>query len=319
MTRPRNKRQLLKRISIVLLVIVVLTNVIAFNHAWRFTHYNPNLHDKIDYEELSLSKKIEYGILGVSAPRQEISETPELPYQTVHIKSSVLLEGWHIPNEQNKGTILMLHGYISCKTSHIAKAGLLHDMGYNILMVDFMGSGGSEGNDVTIGYKESKNVLDCYNYLTDKGAENIILFGTSMGAAASMKAIQDHNLNPTALIIEAPFGTLLQAVKNRFDIANAPYFPMAYLLVFWGGMQHGFNAFKHSPIQYAKSINCPTLIIYGAKDDRVLLEEEQAILTNLNGEKKLVVYPNAAHDNYLQQHKEDWVADVSTFLRNYVE
>lgn len=44
------------------------------------------------------------------------------------------------------------------KSSMIDKADVFLDLGYNVFMVDFIGSGGSEGLQTTIGYKEAENV-----------------------------------------------------------------------------------------------------------------------------------------------------------------
>lgn len=64
------------------------------------------------------------------------------------------------------------------------KAEACLNMGYNTLLVDFMGSGGSKGTQTTIDYKEAAEVKDCYQYLKQQGHTNIHLFGTSMGAIA---------------------------------------------------------------------------------------------------------------------------------------
>lgn len=308
---------MLKRLLLTFVLALIIINIISFNHAWRFTHYDPQVTHKTTYEELTLPDKIKYGFMGVSSPRPENEQTPSIPYKTVSIQSNVKLECWYLPNKNAKGTIIMLHGYISSKDKMLDKAYLLHKMGYNIMLADFMGSGGSESNGVTIGYREAENVRDCYKYLQQKGEDNIILFGISMGAAASMRAIKDYNIHPSILIIEAPFGTLFNAVTNRFDLVGAPYFPMAHLLVMWGGIQHGFNAFTHSPIEYAKHISCPTMILYGGKDKRVQLKEEKDILNNLQGPKQLKVYPKAGHVRYLQQYKREWINDISRFLQKY--
>lgn len=102
---------------------------------------------------------------------------------------------------------------------------------------------------------------------------------------------------------------------------HAPTFPMAGLLVFWGGVQNGFWAFGHNPTEYAKKIKCPTLLLYGAKDEKVSKEEIDTIFNNLTGTKKLKIYPNAAHENYLAKYKQEWTQDIQGFLPtvNYKE
>lgn len=311
------KKKWPKRLLYTLLVIIIMTNVIAYNHAWHFTHYTRDDVAKTKYERLGLMDKIIYGFKGVDNPRPENDRTPALPYETIHIKSNVNLECWYIQCNSAKGTVLMFHGYTGCKSKMLERAYIIHDMGYNIMLADMMGTGGSEGNNVTIGYKEARNVTDCYRYSEQKGEHNIILFGTSMGGAAIMKAVTDDQLQPKCIVAEAPFASMYKAVTNRFDMVGAPYFPMAQLLVFWGGIQNGFWAFDHKPAVYAKHIEVPFLLMYGGKDDRVMREETDEIYSNLSGVKQLSVYPEAGHVRYLEQYRERWTNDISNFFNRY--
>jgi alpha-beta hydrolase superfamily lysophospholipase len=92
--------------------------------------------------------------------------------------------------------------------------------------------------------------------------------GTSMGAAAILKYLDDGGTQPAGIIIECPYGTMYETVCARFKMVGAPTFPMAAFLVFWGGLENGFWAFGHNPATYARSVQCPALLIYGGKDDR---------------------------------------------------
>ncbi len=309
-----SRRKVFKRIGYISIIIILLVNIIAFNHAWHFTHFTDEHTPRIKYERVGIADKIKYGFLGIPNPRPTTGVLPEVAYQTININSNVKLTAWMIEADSPKGTVLMFHGYKGEKSKLLKRAALIRKMGYNTMLVDQMGAGESEGNQVTIGYLEAQNVRDCYNYLVNKKTENIIIYGISMGAAAAMKAIQDYNIKPDKLIIEAPFGSLYKAVTNRFDLVKAPYFPMAQLVVFWGGMQYGFWGFGHQPTEYAKSIHCPTLIMYGAKDKRVMQSEIDAIANNIPGNKQVAIYPRSGHVNFLKEHLVDWTNDVATFL-----
>jgi uncharacterized protein len=187
-------------------------------------------------------------------------------------------------------------------------------MGYSTLLVDFMGSGGSEGNQTTIGFKEAEEVKTAFEYLKQKGETNIYLFGTSMGAVAIMKAVSDYQLNTAGIIIECPFGSMYQTTCERFKNMSLPAFPMAGLLVFWGGLQNGYCALRHKPTEYAKNIKCPALLLYGLKDKNVSVEETKDIYKNLKGRKELKTYELAGHENYLIKYKQQWIQDIQTFL-----
>ncbi|MEL7246147.1 MAG: alpha/beta hydrolase, partial [Cyanobacteria bacterium J06573_2] len=86
------------------------------------------------------------------------------------------------------------------------------------------------------------------------------------------------------------------------------------LMVFWGGVQHGFNGFTHNPVIYAKSVECPTLILQGKLDKWTTLEEINEILQNLQGSKELVIFPDAGHDLLVTVDKQLWKRSVEKFL-----
>ena len=89
---------------------------------------------------------------------------------------------------------------------------------------------------------------------------------------------------------------------------------MAALLVFWGGAENGFNAFSHCPEEYASHIQCKTLLMYGAKDDKVSLQETETIYKRLPMPSRLIIYPEAGHENYLNKYRKEWTEDIQAFL-----
>lgn len=298
-----------------LLSAVLLLNAIAFFHAYRFTHFDPASGPKVTHAgQLPLTEKLSMLFTGAPNPRPQPQHTPGHPFETVRLHSNKEIECWYLPADSAKGTVALFHGYGGEKSTLLDKAAVFRSLGYHTLLVDFMGAGGSEGNQTTIGYKEADQVATSVCYLQQRGEQNIVLFGTSLGAAAVMKALHDEALPVRSVILECPFATLQQAVENRFKILGVPPFPMAHLLLFWGGVQNGFNAFAHDPVDYARAIKCPTLLLYGEKDVKVTAEETAAIFAALAGPKKLVTYPLAGHENYLKKYREKWTLDVAAYL-----
>ncbi|MCX6351881.1 MAG: alpha/beta hydrolase, partial [Bacteroidetes bacterium] len=280
-------------------------NIVAFFHAYKFTHFTSDIVTKTkDAKQLSTVEKIKTLFFGINNPRPTNHSTPSQKFRTIKLKSNKEIECWSIKTEKPKGTVILFHGYSGEKSSMIDKSDEFLKMGYNTLLVDFMGAGGSEGNQTTAGFKEAEEVKTCYDYLSNAGEQKIYLYGTSMGAVAILKAIKDYQIKPSAIIIECPFGTMYQTTCARFKSLGVPSFPMAGLLVFWGGIQNGFWAFSHQPTEYAKSIKCPTLMLYGEKDEKVSRKEIDEIFANLNCKKELKTYPLAGHENYLIKYKQ---------------
>ncbi|WP_433780599.1 alpha/beta hydrolase [Flavobacterium anhuiense] len=305
------KNKYLKTITLIFLII----NVIAFIHAYKFTHFTESNSKKTaSPEKLSSFEKVKTLFFGVNNPKPQNKKVPTQKYQTIKLKSNKKIECWLIKNQNSRGTVVLFHGYGGEKSSMLDKSNEFLKLGFNTMLVDFMGSGNSEGNQTTIGFKESKEVKTCFDYISATGEKNIYLFGTSMGAVAIMKCIYDSEINPKGIIIECPFGSMYQTVCARFKKMNAPTFPMAGILLFWGSLQNGFWGFNHNPSEYAEKINCPTLLLYGEKDKSVSRSEIDEIYRNLKGYKKLNVYRNTGHENYLLKNKIQWHQDVSSFL-----
>jgi alpha-beta hydrolase superfamily lysophospholipase len=304
-----------KNILKALFVIFIIMNTIAFFHAYKFTHYNNSKEAKTKSpEKLTSLDKAKIVVFGVNNPKPKNTKFPSQKYQTLKLQSNKEIECWLIKTEKAKGTVLLFHGYGGEKSLMIERSDEYIKLGYNTVLVDFMGSGNSEGNQTTIGYKEAEEVKTVFDYIKQTGEKNIYMFGTSMGAVAIMKCINDDKIKPKGIILECPFGSMYKTVYARFKRVNAPTFPMARLLLFWGGIQNGFWGFGHNPSEYAKSINCPVLLLYGEKDKSVSRKEIDEIYTNLKGNKKLKVYKNTGHENYLLKNKPEWISDNRLFL-----
>ncbi|MDB5250981.1 MAG: hypothetical protein JWP27_150 [Flaviaesturariibacter sp.] len=305
------RRTILRRIAWTLLILFLILNGVAIMHAYRFTHFSKDKSAKTP-EHLSFGQKLMLALTGIDNPRPENKKSPTVAYE--RIRRHGISEAWMIRTPAARGTVILFHGYGGEKSGMLDKAAVFQSLGFNTLLVDFHGAGGSAGVQCTIGYKEADEVMDWAQWVATRGESNLILFGTSMGAAALMRAVGELGLKPKAAIIECPFGTMYKTVCNRFRTQGAPVFPMAGLLVFWGGVENGFWAFGHNPEEYARHMQCPTLLLCGGRDEKVTRAETDAIYSNLPGPKTLHIYPEARHENYLRLYREAWTADIASFL-----
>jgi alpha-beta hydrolase superfamily lysophospholipase len=231
--------------------------------------------------------------------------------------SNKSVECWYAKTDSvSKGTVILFHGLTNSKSSVIAEANEFRYWGYNVLMVDFRGHGGSSGYTSTIGYSETEEVKLAYNWVKQKGESKIILWGTSMGAVAIMKAVADERLQTAALILEMPFGSLHQHMKARAKTVGFPKQPFGVLVTFWTGVRRGFNSFNLNSYRNAEKINCPVLMQWGNNDHLVTRFEVENIFTHIHSNtKKFVVYETGTHSSLLGQGTEQWRLEVSNFLR----
>lgn len=306
-----------RRILWLLVLGFISINAIAFIHAYTFTHFTvkPVSRTK-DPADLSLGETIKILVTGIDNPRPRNTAVPTQRFENFEVNSSGRLACWKVPADSSKGTVILFHGYAGEKSSLISRSDEFIRQGYSTILVDFLGSGGSEGNATTVGFQEAAQVKDVFDYVAATGESNIILFGTSMGSVAILKAIDDSGIQPAAVVLECPFGSLYATVCNRFKIMGLPCIPMAGVLTFWGGVQHGYWGFSHNSSNYAPAVKCPVLLMAGDEDNRVSVEETQEIFSNLSGPKVLKIYPSIGHNVFTSGNQLVWVKDVSAFLQS---
>jgi alpha-beta hydrolase superfamily lysophospholipase len=303
-------------------LMMLAVNALAFIQAWAMTHFIAGGVRTSAPEQLTATRKLWVLLTGVRVPRPNNTINPAdvgLPFQTFHVRANkVDLELWSVPATNHpRGLVLMYHAYVSSKSALLSAAQQFHQMGYDIEMVDFRGSGGSSGNSTTIGYREADDVAatvaDARQHHMSPH-EPVVLFGQSMGAAAVLRAVGDLDVPADAIIIESPYDRLLSTAQNRFEAMHLPAFPLAQLLIFWGGAQQGYWGFSMNPAESATRVRCPVLMFHGQLDTRVTPAQAHAIFDHLNGPKELEWYDQAAHCSFLSSDPERWKRAVSTFL-----
>jgi alpha-beta hydrolase superfamily lysophospholipase len=228
----------------------------------------------------------------------------------------------------------MFHGYAAGKAALLPEAKAFYELGHATLLVDFRGSGGSDGDETTLGVDEAKDVAAAVAYAFERWPSRpLILFGQSMGSAAILRAMatgeiawnrrgpvplgRGHPGTPigvNGLILECPFDRLTSTAANRFSAMGLPSFPCAQLLVFWGGVQHGFNAFRHNPVEYAAAVRSPILLLHGAEDTRVTKQQAESIFARIQGRKEFVCFTGVGHESYCVADPRAWKEHVAQFL-----
>jgi pimeloyl-ACP methyl ester carboxylesterase len=310
-------------VAIAFLLAICAMNLVAYLHARAFTHFAPPGTPLARPETMTISQKLRAVLTGASQPRPVNDRCPAdvgLEFATHFVSVDDLrLETWHIPCAGARSLTLLFHGHGGCKSRLLPEAKAFHDLDSECLLVDFRAVGGSTGEVCTLGVSEADDVVACVALARRLRPEvRIILYGQSMGAAAILRAAGVQKLAADALILECPFDRLITTVEHRFEAMGLPVFPMARLLVFWGGAQHGFNAFDHNPVDYARQVSIPTLHLYGARDPRVKADESEAVAMALAGPKSIQVFAEAGHESYLSRCPDQWREVVGEFLRAFI-
>jgi dipeptidyl aminopeptidase/acylaminoacyl peptidase len=312
----------IKIFSAGLLGAVISINLVAFMQARAMTRFTGGGERTAKPEQLSFFDAATVFIGGVNVPRPQNTRTPaalDLPFQTHRFPSGngSTLEAWYVPGEDERLIVVLFHGYAASKSTILNATRVFHQLGYGTLLVDFYGSGGSSGNETTLGVEEARDVAAAVDYVRQTWPHRqVVLYGISMGGAAILRAVAAEKVNAHGIIIEATFDTLLNTGKSRFRALALPGSPFAELLLFWGSLQRRFNFFSHNPADYARAVNCPTLILHGEKDERATLEQARNLARSFGGSARLIVYPDVPHMAIVDARPSEWTRDIRVFLEH---
>jgi len=320
--KKTNKRtvRIFKWIGNVLLVQLILINISAAFHAYRFTHYYDD--DKIRNQQSSEGKpflRTWRMMTGKKLAKSLIQYNPVIPYDTVHLvtTSGEKLEAWYMKADSAKGTVILFHGLNSNKGNVLGEAFEFNSFGYNTMLVDMRAHGNSEGIVNTLGYEESEEVKLAFDHISKNGEKNIILWGMSLGAVIISKAIWQYDLKPQKIILEMPFDRLQDHIRARARISGFPGEPFGFFVTFWAGTEHGYWGYSHQTSRYVKKINCPVLLQWGNNDEYVLKKETEKIFAAINSsKKKLEIYQGAGHIPLLVADASKWDETVKDFLND---
>ncbi|MEO1450724.1 MAG: alpha/beta fold hydrolase, partial [Bacteroidota bacterium] len=184
---PKNRG---RKILILLICLFTGVNIIAWMHAYTFTHFSETDRAKSQIEGLGWQEKLTILLTGIKHPRPETLQKPAFPYIQSHIHSGPdTLEVWESRVDTAKGTVLFFHGFSAEKSSQLERAAYFRGLGYSVCLVDFRGSGGSSAAYTTIGFHEADDVLAAFEAIKPTSPQPVYLFGTSMGAAAILRAM----------------------------------------------------------------------------------------------------------------------------------
>jgi hypothetical protein len=301
-------------------------NAVAYFHARAFLRFAAEGTKTRQPEDLSALEKAGVLFTGVTVPKPHDEATPAafgMPFERHAIvmherERSVKLGAWWIPHEQPRGAVILFHGFTASKAQLLPEAASFHARGFNVLMVDFRGSGDSSESYTTVGYDEAADVRAAVRYARDVLQQPpLVLYGHSMGAAAILRAVAlgHDERDVSALVLSSVFDTMLNTVKQRFTSMGVYPTPFAELLVLWGGLQTGYWAFGHNPVEYARRCRLPTLVLHGSEDVRATPAQARSVFDALpEGHKTWLEFPGAGHESFVVRDRARWDAALDTLL-----
>lgn len=176
------------------------------------------------------------------------------------------------------------------------------EKGYLALVSDYRGSGKSEGRH-ELAKGEVDDVIFGLKYLESKGwidDERIAATGQSHGATVSILAAAKYK-KIKCVVAEAGFSDAVEGYKHistSDDPASKEMFAKVKEIIPGGPDQYPEEYAVRSAINYVKDINAPVLLIHGAKDPLVPVDQSTKLYEALKAAGKTVelkIYPDEGH------------------------
>ncbi|MFW6152452.1 MAG: alpha/beta hydrolase [Verrucomicrobiota bacterium] len=251
-------------------------------------------------------------------PTREVAVTPEyydLDYEELRLKTEdgETIHAWFVDGRKGPGspdaveggdrtraTILFCHGNGGNISDRVYTLEVLCRMGFDVLIFDYRGYGGSTGSPDEAGTYSDASA--CWRHLVEnRGIDpgKIALFGRSLGGAVAARLASIKN--PGALIIESTFTSAPDMGARMF-----PFLPVRLL-----------SRFRYRTIEAIKELNCPVLIAHSRDDEMVPFEHGQRLFTAAR-EPKVFVKMSGSHNEGGLESNNAYQERFTQFLSEYV-
>jgi len=249
-----------------------------------------------------------------------------VPYMEVQFPSrdgKTTMDAWYIPGNSDS-TVVFSHGYGGNREEIWVPiydlAEVLNKNDYNVLMFDYYYVR-PEGV-ITGGVRESQELLGAVDYAKQSGAEQVFIWGFSMGAGTALQAALDEP-GIDGMILDSTFlldpDTLYHNVKQYVDIPKYPSLPLIRLFfpIFNGA---GLHEIPYERIKSAR-YPMPIFFIHGEKDRKAPYEiaERLYLAQKEHPHSQLWLLKHGAHELIYKAQPEQYIEKTLRFLREIRE
>jgi hypothetical protein len=242
---------------------------------------------------------------GIYYPTKEIVFSPAdagLECEDVFFKTedNLRLNGWYIPTENPRGTLLFCHGNAGNISHRVEIIEIFNKLNLNVFIFDYRGYGRSQGRPSEQGlYRDAQAA---YQYLISRGdidQETIIIYGKSIGANVAIDLAS--KVGAACLISESGFTSAYDMGKKLF-----PYLPIKWMITI-----------KYDAEVLIKNITVPKLIIH-SKDDEIIPFRLGERLFEAAPQPKEFYQMRGTHNEAIFMAREEYCSRIDSFLSKYL-
>lgn len=197
-----------------------------------------------------------------------------------------------------------------------------HDNGFNVLLVDHVAEGDSEGKLISFGHHESVDLKLWLQFLIDRFGEDIeiLLHGVSMGSATVLMLAGNEEIpeNVKFIVSDCGFSNLHRLFETVLKVPKAVSMPLMRTVDLYHKAAAGFSYYDVSPVDAVKNIKIPVLFIHGIADGFIPCEMAKEMYDVCPTDKDLLLVEHAGHIQSYRKNSEDYEKKILEFTQKYM-
>ncbi|MBQ4404349.1 MAG: alpha/beta hydrolase [Selenomonadaceae bacterium] len=217
------------------------------------------------------------------------------------------------PAENSNRWAILVHGYGRDGTFAYDYAEEYLKRGWNVLVPDLRAAGLSQGEFITMGALESRDIFDWAGKLPPDA--KIILHGVSMGAATVMMTAALEPKNLCAVVEDCGYTSAYEMfaaqLEKIFGLPEYPAMPCADIVC---KLKTGVKISDAAPLAVVDKITVPILFIHGDADGLVPFEMLDRLFDKAVAPKEKFVVAGAGHADAKRKNPAVYFDKVFAFL-----
>ncbi len=242
-----------------------------------------------------------------------------LPWST-RTADGLTLRGWYCPTPERRRLVVLVHGMGGSRDEMAALGRDIREAGYDVLVFDLRGHGGSDPSRLFMGRRERGDVRAVLAWAHARGysSDRVGWLGYSMGASTLlMEAAQNGEIQ--VAVLDSPFGNLPELLKA--ELTRHSHLPALFNpgILIAARVAFGVRTDDLVPLNSARRWGKrPLMLIHGEADDIVPVQQARQLARVLGPTCRSFTLPGVAHVGAYRSDPEHYVATVDHFFDKYL-
>lgn len=222
------------------------------------------------------------------------------------------------PAENSNRWAILVHGYGRDGTFAYDYAEEYLKRGWNVLIPDLRATGRSDGQFITMGALESRDVVLWAEKLPED--VKLVIHGVSMGGATTLLTAAQNSKKLVAIVEDCGYTSAYEMftaqVEEIFGFPEYPIMPCANIVC---KLKTGVKISDAAPIAVVDKIKVPVLFIHGDADKLIPIEMMNRLYDACAAQKEKFIVEGAGHADSKSTNPAAYFEKIFTFLDTATE